>query len=123
MKYAKFSIDNEIVEVYNSILGIESVNLNGRIVSKGFSFFGRNHLFKIKDDCYRITPQLSLNNYTGIAILVYKNGEQLVLENLLAKADKKRLILRTIIGISLGAFIGVSLSMGFSWFSDMINWF
>lgn len=40
MKYAEFNIDSNKIKFLNSIFGIESVLLNGKIISKKFSFSG-----------------------------------------------------------------------------------
>ena len=43
MKYAEFNIENNKIEFLNSVFGIESVLLNGKTVSKKFSFSGVKH--------------------------------------------------------------------------------
>ena len=40
MKYAEFNIENNKIEFMNSVFGIESVLLNGKTVSKKFTFSG-----------------------------------------------------------------------------------
>jgi len=40
MKYAEFNIDSNKIEFLNSVFGIESVLLNGKRISKKFSFSG-----------------------------------------------------------------------------------
>lgn len=47
MKYAEFNIDLNKIEFLNSIFGIESVLLNGKIISKKFSFSGIKHEIKL----------------------------------------------------------------------------
>jgi hypothetical protein len=47
MKDAEFNIDSNKIEFRNSIFGIESVLLSGKIISKKFSFSGITHEIKI----------------------------------------------------------------------------
>jgi hypothetical protein len=43
IKYAEFNIDTNKIEFINSPFGIESVLLNGKQISKKFSFSGITH--------------------------------------------------------------------------------
>jgi hypothetical protein len=47
MKYAEFNIDSNKIEFWNSFFGIESVLLNGKRISKKFSFSGITHEIKL----------------------------------------------------------------------------
>ncbi len=47
MKYAEFNIDTNKIEFLNSTFGIESVLLNGKRISKKFSFYGIIHNIKL----------------------------------------------------------------------------
>ena len=61
MKLAEFKIENNIAEFHNSFLGVESVLLNGKEISKGYSTFGKDHIFTIDGDNYNIRPHLSFD--------------------------------------------------------------
>ena len=112
MKYADYNIDNNKLEIYNSLTGIEIIKLNKKIVSKGFSMFGRNHFFKIGEDQYILRPFITLKNFTGIVFSIFKNGKKVQLENLITKADKRKLVLQSVLSIILGLIIGAGVAMG-----------
>ena len=120
MKYADYNIDNNKLEIYNSITGIELIKLNQRTVSKGFSFFGRNHFFKIGEDQYKIKPYITLKNYTGIGFSIFKNGEQVQFENLITKSDKRNLIVQSVLSIIVGLVIGVGIAFGVTKVLDVL---
>ena len=112
MKYADYNIDNNKLEIYNSFTGIELIKLNQRTVSKGFSFFGRNHFFKIGEDQYKIKPYITLKNYTGIGFSIFKNGEQVQFENLITKSEKRKLMFQSPLSVLLGLIIGAGVAKG-----------
>lgn len=115
MKYAKYSIEEKTMEVYNSILGIESVHVNGRKVSKGFSFFGSNHDFKLGQDNFKITTQLSFYHFGGVEIRVFKNGDRIKLENKISQLNKRLMSARFICLLLLGGFIGWNINPAYNW--------
>lgn len=49
MKCATFYFKEDKIEVFNSILGKETVKVNGSIVSSKYSIFGEKHAFSLKD--------------------------------------------------------------------------
>jgi len=112
MKYADYNIDNNKLEIYNSFTGIELIKLNQRTVSKGFSFFGMNHFFKIGEDQYKIKPYITLKNYTGIGFSIFKNGEQVQFENLITKSEKRKLMFQSPLSVLLGLIIGAGVAKG-----------
>ncbi len=125
MKYAEYHIENQIVEVYNSFSGVESVHLNGEEISKGYSFFGRDHFFKIGDDNYMVRPALSWRNITGVTIFLYKNGLPLILENQFARGvrnrkSRVRLILGLVIGLVGGFVFGFTLTKLIQWLGAIV---
>ena len=120
MKYADYNIDNNKLEIYNTFTGIELIKLNQRTVSKGFSFFGRNHFFKIGEDQYKIKLYMTLKNYTGIGFSIFKNGEQVQYENLITKSDKRNLIVQSVLSIIVGLVIGVGIAFGVTKVFDIL---
>ncbi len=120
MKYADYNIDNNKLEIYNSISGIEIIKLNKRIVSKGFSFFGRNHFFKIGEDQYTIRPYITLKNFTGIGFSIFKNGQKVHFENLITKSDKRNLIVQSILSIVVGLVVGAGIALGVTKVLDVL---
>ncbi len=110
MKYADYNIDNNKLEIINSISGIEIIKLNQRIVSKGFSFFGKNHFFKIGEDQYTVKLYVTLKNYTGVGFSIFKNGQQVYFENQLSKLDKRNLMIWTVLSIVIGLVVGLGFA-------------
>jgi len=83
MKYFTIYIEGYKIELFNSILGKETVKVNNRIESIKYSVFGTEHSFKIKED--ESTQRFKLiTGYGpgGVAIDLYKN------ENLIIQSNK-----------------------------------
>ena len=100
MKYAEFNIDSNKIEYLNSIFGIESVLLNGKIISKKFSFSGIKH--KIKFNSKDLTLESKYKQFDKNEInLQLKENEQLI-ETKIVKVDRKHRIYWIVIGIALG---------------------
>lgn len=94
MKYAEYNIDNNKMEFFNTILGVETIKVHGKEVSKGFSWFGRRHEFKIGENLYRLTSGISLRHITGVAFSISKNNIPLQVENSISTSEKRNLILK-----------------------------
>lgn len=106
MKFAEYQIDNNRVEVFNSMLGKEEIVLNGAKVSEKYSFFGADHPVKIGADDYIIRPHLDFTKLGGISIRIYKNGSQEQVKNLYANKMKNWKAIRYVLGILLGIYVG-----------------
>lgn len=109
MKYAEYQIDNNTVEVFNSILGKEEIVLNGKKVSEKYSFLGADHPVNIGTDAYIIKPRLDFCNSGGVVIKVEKNGSRLPLENNISKNNKIRLVIYYLLSIIVGAYVGYQI--------------
>lgn len=120
MKYAEYKIDQQNVAFYNSILGIESVTVNGRKVSKGFSWFGKDHCFKLGEDQYRLRPYISFDNFSLISISIYKNGSPVKFDNRITTSEKVKLGFKIVVSILLGVVIGLGFGMGLTIVMDAI---
>lgn len=75
MKFVTFFIEGIQIEYFNSLYGIESIKVNGRVVSKKFSILGAEHNFAIEgnDYTFRCTSSL-LGSYYDL----YVNGKPIV---------------------------------------------
>lgn len=67
------------IELFNSIIGKESIKVNGNVVSSKFSMRGTEHHFKLiegeaESNC-KIVTGLGLN---GVVIDFYKNGAPVI---------------------------------------------
>ena len=63
MSDKKIKIGNNVIEIHNNWIGVQTVLVNGNIVSKKFSISGNNHFFTIMEDGhdrkYILTTKLS----------------------------------------------------------------
>jgi hypothetical protein len=80
MKLVTFWADGHKIELYNSLIGKETVKVDGRIVSSGYSILGMTHQFKLNlesGDTYRI--KTSQGGFPSlITINLYRNDEAIV---------------------------------------------
>ncbi|MRX63282.1 hypothetical protein [Maribacter luteus] len=120
MKYAEYKIGEQNVVFSNSILGIESVIVNGKKVSEGFSWFGKDHCFKIGEDQYRLRPSISFDNFSLISISVYKNGDPVKFDNMITKSEKVKLGFKFVVSILLAVVVGIGFGMGLTKVMDGI---
>ncbi|MEO6837786.1 MAG: hypothetical protein ABI261_02095 [Ginsengibacter sp.] len=99
MKYAEFNIDSNKIEFLNSIFGIESVLLNGKMVSKRFSFSGIKHKIKRNSNHLILESKYKQFDKREIELELKKNGE--LIEKKTVKVDKKQRIYWMLIGLGL----------------------
>jgi hypothetical protein len=106
MKYAEFNINTNKIEFLNSAFGFESVLLDGKQISKKFSFSGIIH--NIKLDSQNLTLESNYEQFGNreIKLELKENGK--VLETKTVKAYKKQIIYWIAIGIFIG-FMGFKL--------------
>ena len=97
MKYAEFIIENDTIEFWNTILGVEKVLLNGEKVSSKFSFSGDVHPIKLKERDLVLKVRYALGN---IKMQLMEND--LLLEEQSAKINIKQRILWSMIGVAIG---------------------
>ena len=100
MKYAEFNIESNKIEFLNSAFGIESVLLNGKIISKKFSFSGIKHFIKLNSDNLTLESKYQQFNKREIKLELKKNGE--LLEKQIVQADKKQRTYWMLIGTAFG---------------------
>ncbi len=79
MKYTTIYLNENTIEIFNSIIGRETIKLNGEIVSSKFSITGTEHHFRITEneeeaDCKIITGF----GLSGVVIDLYKNNEPII---------------------------------------------
>ena len=109
MKYAEFNIENNKIEFMNSVFGIESVLLNGKTVSKKFTFSGFSHKVNLNSENFTLKSKYKQFDKREIELELIKNGE--IIENQIVEADKKQRIYWMLIGTGLG--IGVYKLLNF----------
>jgi len=81
MKVVTFQVDDHKIELYNSLLGKETVMVDDKIVSSAYSLWGMSHKFNLEEDAlhqYRI--ETSIGGYPSMVnINLYRNDEALVM--------------------------------------------
>ena len=79
MKFTTIYVGDNKIELFNSIIGKETVKVNGEVVSSKFSMTGTEHHFEIeengeKSNC-KIVTGFGLN---GVVIDFYKNNKPII---------------------------------------------
>ena len=100
MKYAEYNIDSNKIEFLNSTFGIESVLLNGKRVSKKFSFSGITHEIKLHARDLILESKYKQFDKKEIKLELKENG--VLLQEQFVKIDKKQRIFWMLIGIATG---------------------
>jgi len=79
MKYTTIHLDENKIELFNSLLGKETVKVNGKIVSEKRSMTGTDHIFKINENgnenTYKLTTGFNIN---GVGFSLYKNDKPII---------------------------------------------
>jgi len=98
MKYTTIHLEGNTIEIHNSILGKETIRVNGEIVSQHYSFFGAKHLFNITENgnevACKINIKLSMN---GVVFDFYKDDKPAIVA-----AKNKTFVVGIFIGIVFG---------------------
>ncbi|PCI03832.1 MAG: hypothetical protein COB81_03070 [Flavobacteriaceae bacterium] len=100
MKYAEFNIENHKIEFLNSVFGIESVLLNGKMVSKKFSFSGMKHKLNLNSENFILKTKYKQFDKREIEVELLKKGK--TIEKIIVQVDKKQRIYWMLIGTVLG---------------------
>ncbi|PKP08448.1 MAG: hypothetical protein CVU08_15130 [Bacteroidetes bacterium HGW-Bacteroidetes-3] len=79
MKFTTVHLGNNKIELFNSILGKETIKVNQKIVSEKYSVFGTVHSFNILEnerevEC-KLTTGFSLN---GVVFDFYQDGKPII---------------------------------------------
>lgn len=77
MHYLRLEIENHTIEFHNSWAGDETVLVNGREVSKKFSFWGTHHYFTTMEEGEKVRYSLTTKLLHGmqVAVDLSRNGE------------------------------------------------
>ncbi len=79
MKFTTVHLENNKIELFNSILGKETIKVNDKIVSKKRSIFGTVHTFKIDENGTDVACKLATGfGFNGVVIDLYKEGKPII---------------------------------------------
>jgi len=79
MKHVTINLEENKIEFFNTILGKETIKVNGEIVSEKSSVSGTEHNFIITENAnevpYKFTTGFGIN---GVIFNLYKNGKPII---------------------------------------------
>ena len=79
MKYTTVHLDDNKIEIFNSLLGKETVKVNGEIVSEIYSIAGATHVFKIKENGQEVECKLAFGfGLNGVVFDLYKDEKPII---------------------------------------------
>ncbi len=79
MKFTTVHLENNKIELFNSIFGKETIRVNNEIVSEKRSILGTEHLFKIKENENEIECKLVTGfGLNGVVIDLYKDEKPII---------------------------------------------
>jgi hypothetical protein len=100
MKYTEYTIDNDKIEFLNSILGKETVTVNGEKVSEKFSITGTENHFKIRSNHFILKSNYELFKDRKLKIELIKNEE--IVDSKFVKMNNKQRVVWIIFGLVIG---------------------
>jgi len=75
MKYTTVHLNGNKIELFNTLLGKETVKVNGKIVSEKRSLKGTEHIFQINENTYKLTTGMNIN---GVVFSLYENDKPII---------------------------------------------
>jgi len=105
MKFTTIYLEDNKIEIFNSILGRETIKVNGEIVSDKYSITGAEHIFSITEKGTIANCKLRMGfGLNGVVFDLYKNQKPIVES---PKTDLSRFLIALLI---LGVLIGIIIS-------------
>jgi len=75
MKYTTLYLEENTIEIHNSIWGKETIIVNGEIVSSKYSFFGAKHIFNSTENNKEVAWVLEIGmSMRGVTFNLHKDG-------------------------------------------------
>jgi len=79
MKITTIYVDDNKIELHNSLLGKETVMLNNEMVSSKFSVCGAKHFFYIKENDTQVLCNLNVGfGFNGVNFNLYKDNKPII---------------------------------------------
>ena len=109
MKFTTVYLEENKIEIFNSILGRETIKVNGEIVSNKYSFAGAEHLFSITENGTIANCKLQMGfGLNGVVFDLYKNKKPIVES---PKSNFLRIFSAlVIVGVVIGLIVGFVLN-------------
>lgn len=75
MKYTTIQLGDNKIELFNSILGKETIKVNGETVSSAYSMLGGDHSFTINENGQEVDCSITYGfGVHGVVFDLYKDG-------------------------------------------------
>lgn len=79
MKYTTIHLGTNKIELYNTLLGKETVKVNGEIVSSKYSMLGAEHVFTINEEGQQVNCTVQFGfGMNGIVFDLHKAGQPVI---------------------------------------------
>ncbi|MFD2533073.1 hypothetical protein [Gracilimonas halophila] len=79
MKYTTIHLGTNKIELYNSLLGKETVKVNGETVSSKYSMLGAEHVFTINEEGQEVNCTVQFGfGMNGIVFDLHKAGQPVI---------------------------------------------
>jgi hypothetical protein len=80
MKFTTIFLEGNTIEVYNSLLGKETIKVNNQIVSEKSSFFGAEHIFSLYENGTKVECKIEIGfSFNGAVFNFYKNNKPIII--------------------------------------------
>ena len=105
MKITTINLGETQIEFNNSLLGKETIKVNGKIVSSKMSFWGMDHVFKVNENGEEVSYKLTTGRgILGVMINLSRNEKAII------ESPKTKGWLRFIIVAILFFYIGTQIA-------------
>lgn len=79
MKFTTIYLGENKIEIHNSLLGKETIKVNGEVVSGKFSVTGAEHLFPITENETAVNCKIRIGyGLSGVVFDLYKNNQPVI---------------------------------------------
>jgi hypothetical protein len=102
MKFTTIYLGENKIEVFNSLLGRETIKVNGDIVSQKFSIFGTEHNFTVKENEEIVECKIDFGfGFNGVVFNLYRNNKPVV------ESPKSGCLIFFLVGFFIALVIGL----------------
>ncbi|MBO6587119.1 MAG: hypothetical protein JJ953_13500 [Gracilimonas sp.] len=79
MKYTTVHLGDNKIELFNTLLGKETVKVNGEVVSSTYSMLGAEHTFTVREDGRDVECTIQFGfGMNGVVFDLYKEGTPII---------------------------------------------
>lgn len=79
MKFTTIYLGENKIEVFNNLLGIETIRVNDEIVSRKFSIFGAEHIFTLIENEESVKHRIDFGfGFNGVVFSLYRENKPII---------------------------------------------